>query len=245
MYLTPGAPSGVRVLVVDDDDGARCMVSDLLTRAGYLVTRAVCGSDALDSVAVTRPALILLDANMPGLTGFEVAKELRVRGYRQPVLMVTSYDDTEHIVQGLAAGADDYISKPVDLRILLARVNALLRRGPARTAVSALYLGDTVIDLRLKTARCREMFLDITATEFALLTYLAKHVGETVARADLLRGVWGYNSTIHTRTVDTHMWRLRKKLGDDGEESRWIHTRHGVGYALAPEALNAPVLAGV
>ncbi len=150
--------------MVDDSEIARRVAAQVLTGAGYHVTEAASGGEALENVEESPPSMVLLDVNMPGLNGFEVARELRCRGYRHPVMMLTSYDDTEHIVQGLAVGADDYIAKPFESRVLLARVHALLRRGPPRMAVWSLRFGETVVDLRLKAAHCHGEPVELTCT---------------------------------------------------------------------------------
>lgn len=234
------------ILVVDDDEITRLVSAQALKAAGYEVKAVGSGIEALAEVERWSPALVVLDVSMPGMDGYEVLTELRARSYGRPVLMLTAYGSSEHIVRGLSAGADDYVTKPVDLRVLAARVHALLRRGPTLpTGAGKLYFGETVVDLDLKQAHCAGERVPLTRTEFALLALLARNGTKPTARGEILEGVWGYAADANTRTVETHLWRLRKKLGDEGAEPRWILTRHGLGYLLAPETMNLPVPAGV
>ena len=227
------------ILVVDDDEIARLVSAQALRAAGYEVKAVGSGAEALAEAERWVPALVVLDVSMPGMDGYTVLSELRSRGYGRPVLMLTAYDSSEHIVRGLSAGADDYVTKPVDLRVLAARVHALLRRGPTLpTEAGKLFFGETVIDLDLKQARCAGERVPLTRTEFALLALLARNGTKPTARGEILEGVWGYAADANTRTVETHLWRLRKKLGDDGEKPRWILTRTGLGYVLAAETFN-------
>lgn len=234
------------ILVVDDDEMVRLVTAQTLAAAGYEVNDVGSGAEALAQVESGSPAMIVLDVSMPGMDGHAVVKALRARGYGRPVLMLTSHDSSEHIVRGLSAEADDYVTKPVDLRLLAARVHALLRRGPTLPlGAGKLYFGETVVDLDLKQALCAGERVLLTRTEFALLALLARNGARPATRGEILEGVWGYAADANTRTVETHLWRLRKKLGDEGDEPRWILTRHGLGYVLAPETLSAPALAPV
>jgi DNA-binding response OmpR family regulator len=233
-------------LVVDDDELARLVTVHALTAAGYDVRDVSSGAEALAEVDRWSPSLIVLDVSMPGMDGYAVVEALRARGFGRPVLMLTAHDSSDHVVRGLSAGADDYVIKPVDLRVLAARVHALLRRGPTLpTRTGKLYFGETVVDLDLKRALCGGERVPLTRTEFALLALLARNGAKPTTRGEILEGVWGYAADANTRTVETHLWRLRKKLGDEGDEPRWIRTQHGFGYLLAPETLRAPVLAAV
>jgi DNA-binding response OmpR family regulator len=234
------------ILVVDDDASVRRVTAQTLAAAGYDVKDVGSGAEALDEAERWSPAMVVLDVSMPGMDGYAVVKELRSRGYGRPVLMLPSHDSSEHIVRGLSAGADDYVTKPFDLRVLAARVHALLRRGPTLPmGAGKLYFGDTVVDLDLKQALCAGETVPLTRTEYALLTLLARNGAKPTTRGEILEGVWGYTGEVNTRTVETHLWRLRKKLGDDGEKPHWILTRTGLGYVLALETLNAPALAAV
>jgi DNA-binding response OmpR family regulator len=234
------------ILVVDDDEIARLVTAQTLVAAGYEVREAESGAAALAEVERALPALVVLDVSMPGMDGYAVVEALRARGFGRPVLMLTAHDSSDHIVRGLSAGADDYVTKPVDLRVLVARVHALLRRGPTLpVGTGKLFFGDTVVDLDLKQAQCAGERVALTRTEFALLTLLARNGEKPATRGEILEGVWGYAADANTRTVETHLWRLRKKLGDEGDEPRWILTRHGLGYLLAPETRTPPMLAAV
>jgi len=199
------------ILVVDDDATLRLVTAQTLAAAGYDVKDVGSGAEALHEVERWSPALVVLDVSMPGMDGYAVLTELRTRGYGRPVLLLTAHDSSEHIVRELSAGADDYVTKPVDLRVLAARVHALLRRGPMLpNGVGKLFFGDTVVDLDLKQALCGGETLPLTRTEYALLTLLARNGAKPTARGEILEGVWGYAVDVNTRTVETHLWRLRK-----------------------------------
>lgn len=151
------------------------------------------GRRVLEIVRLETPALVVLDVNMPGMSGFEVAEKLRQDGFLNPVLMITSYGDSENQVRGLAAGADDYLTKRVDLRVLVARVNALFRRGRAQAVPvgRVLRFGEVTVDLARREAQCDGKTVALTRTEFALLELLARDPGRPVTRAELLAGIWG------------------------------------------------------
>lgn len=227
-----------RILVVDDESRTRRMIAKGLTASGFRVLEAADGPAAIEAVARERPALVLLDVDMPGLNGFQTLDTLRRRGYDQLVLMLTSFTDIEHRVRGLTGGADDYLGKPFDLRELLARVQALLRRGRTiETAPRRLQFGDVVVDLTHRSATCGNAPLALTRTEFDLLDLFAHHLGQPVSRELMLDAVWGYTHLPRTRTVETHIWRLRKKLGDRGDAPRWIRHQAGTGYTLTPDVM--------
>lgn len=225
--------ASAKILVVDDDEALRNVFAALLRHAGYRVLEAVDGVEALELWQREAPALVLLDVDMPRLNGWQTLEKIRLRGGRQPVLMLTGLTSVDHRVKGLGAGADDYVGKPCDARELLARVQALLRRTEmAAVSAPVLRLGDNVIDLTARTATAAGQPLALTRTEFALLELLARHAGRPVSRETILDAVWGYTNRPNTRTVETHFWRLRGKLGDRSDEPRWILTVPGAGYRL-------------
>jgi two-component system, OmpR family, response regulator MprA len=224
-----------RILVVDDERPMRASICQCLQAEGYRVLEASDGAQGLEMITKEKPELIVLDVMMPNLTGIEVVAAVRRLGLNTPVLMLTTRNEVPQKVEGLDAGADDYLGKPFDRRELLARVQSLLRRQSAsRTAdaISVLRFGDVVVDLGKRTASSGKTALPLTRTEFALLELLAKHMGTPVARDMILDVVWGYTYFPSTRTVDTHIWRLRKKIGDNGEEPRWLKKVQGEGYVL-------------
>jgi two-component system, OmpR family, response regulator MprA len=222
-----------RILVIDDDATMRASIQHCLHAVGYRVLEAADGAQGLELARAEKPALIVLDVVMPVLGGLETAAELRRLGDTTPILMLTTRQEVPERVGGLMAGADDYLGKPFDRRELLARVHALLRRELRQSQNRrVLHFGPVTIDLEHKTATRGDMPLPLTRTEFALLELLAAHLGSPVSRDLMLDAVWGYTYFPSTRTVDTHIWRLRKKIGDNGETPRWLKKVQGEGYVL-------------
>jgi DNA-binding response OmpR family regulator len=231
-----------RILVVDDEKPMRASVCQCLQSAGYRVLEATDGVEGLEMISKEKPALVVLDVMMPKLTGVEVASEMRRLGLTIPVLMLTTRSEVPQKVEGLSAGADDYLAKPFDKRELLARVQALLRRqnfSETTEAISVLRFGPVEVDLDKRTATRDGTALPLTRTEFALLELLARNMGTPVSRDLILDAVWGYTYFPSTRTVDTHVWRLRKKIGDNGEEPRWLKKAQGEGYVLTSDRQGA------
>lgn len=228
------APGGTaRVLVVEDDVSVRAIVRHCLTAAGYRVLEADAGDKGLALALKEKPALIVLDVALPGLNGDRVAAELRRLGHTVPILMLTTRNGVDDRVDGLIAGADDYLGKPFDRRELLARIHALLRRQTQQTgARRTLRFGDLTVDLAGRAAARGAEPVSLTRTEFSLLDLLARNLGTPVSRELILDAVWGYTYLPTTRTVDTHIYRLRKKLGDNGDEPRWLKKAQGEGYLL-------------
>ncbi len=227
-----------RILIVDDDPQLLFVVRVALERQGYRVFEAPDGKAGLDLALTERPDLLVLDIDMPGLTGIEVCQELRRLHFEAPILMLTGRTLLDDKVTGLNAGADDYLAKPFEPREFLARVQALVRRHHRTTEQPAILVFDQlVIDLRRRAAHQAGKPIEFTKTEFAILELLAKSPGRPVSRETLLDIVWGYTRFPNTRTVDTHVWRLRKKIGDGGDEPRWIKRVHGQGYLLAEDAV--------
>ena len=194
---------------------------------------AVDGAQGVEVALKEKPAMIIIDVMMPRLGGVEAVEEMRRLGINVPVLMLTTRSETPERVKGLMAGADDYLGKPFDRDELLARVHALLRKhGREAPSSRTLRFDDLVVDLEQKTARRGDEEVALTRTEYALLELFAGHLGATVSREQMLDAVWGYTYFPSTRTVDTHIWRLRKKLGDSGENPRWLKRAQGQGYVL-------------
>lgn len=227
-------PASLRILIVEDEAPVRNILTRCLELAGFRVLQGTDGEMGLDTALREMPDLLILDVDLPKLDGVTVCARLRERSFTPPILMLTGKSKVEDRVAGLNAGADDYLGKPFAADEFLARVNALLRRRHhAGKAPAILQIGDTRIDLDEKTATRSAHPLDLTKTEFALLALLAAHAGKPVSRETILNEVWGYTRPPVTRTVDTHIWRLRKKIGDEGESSRWIKQVHGQGYCLS------------
>jgi DNA-binding response OmpR family regulator len=215
-----------------------------LASAGYQVLVARDGLEALTLAAREKPALILLDVDMPGLNGWQTLEQLREREHRPPVIMLTGLTEVDDRVRGLSGGAEDYLCKPCDLRELLARVHTVLRRGePVETGPRLLQFGTVTVDVTNRVATRGGASVELTRTEFEILELFARHPGQLVTRDRMLEVVWGYKKRSNTRTVDTHIWRLRHKLDDNGDEPRWIQTvPAGDGYRMVADA--ATVCAG-
>jgi len=218
------------ILVVDDEPDLLELIDTNLTAAGFNVLTAASGREALRKARELRPQLILLDVMLPELDGLEVCKLLRHDPATRsiPIVMLTARAAEIDRVLGLELGADDYVTKPFSVRELVLRVKKLLNRQPARDADAGhIQFGGLHIDPSRHRAAYRGRALDLTLTEFKLVAILAERRGRVQSREQLLRDVWGYNNLIDTRTVDTHMRRLRAKLGPAG---RLLDTVRGVGY---------------
>lgn len=229
----PPGPSP-RLLIVDDDHQLLFTIRLTLERQGYRVIEAVDGKVGLELALSERPDLVILDLDMPGLNGMEVCRHLRRLHFAAPILMLTGRVLLEAKVAGLYAGADDYLTKPFEPREFLARVNALLRRHQREAQTGLVLELDAVrINLADRSATRLGQPLTLTKTEYAILELLARNRGRPVSREMLLDVVWGYTRYPNTRTVDTHIWRLRKKLEGKSEAPRWIQRVQGEGYRLA------------
>jgi len=224
-----------RILIIEDETPMRTALADLLTAEGYRTLPAADGESGLKRALAEKPDLILLDVMMPKLDGFAVCAELRRLTVDVPVVMLTAKGQIEDRVNGLDAGADDYIVKPFSSEELLARVRAVLRRAERKVkARTTLKLGEIEIDLPRQTATRGRKTVPLTAKEFAMLRLLAEAEGEPVSRERFLDVVWGYGAFPTTRTVDNHIASLRAKLELNPDSPRWIKTVHGVGYKLEP-----------
>jgi len=212
----------------------RRAILHMLTQQGLRVIEAMDGATALRILKEEQPGMAIIDVNMPDLSGLELLGKMRRSGWNAPVLMLSGLGEVEDRLKGLGEGADDYMAKPFDPRELIARVTALLRRRrpEIRASVRRLTWGNLSIDLDANRAERAGKELTLTATEYSILKALANGEGRPVSRDRLLEEVWGYSSTQNTRTVETHIWRLRKKLGDPGDETGWIQNRQGLGYIL-------------
>lgn len=219
-----------KVLVVDDEPEAVELVEFNLKGAGYEVTTASDGAEALNKARRIQPNLIILDVMMPEIDGMEVCKLLRRDPATSgiPIVMLTAKASEVDRVLGLELGADDYVVKPFSPRELVLRVKKLLERGkPVESAKEKMVFDDLVIDVPRHAVFWKGKEIELTATEFKLLVTLAQRKGRVQSRDALLRDVWGYESLIDTRTVDTHMRRLREKLG---LAAKYLDTLRGVGY---------------
>ena len=225
-------PSDPLVLVVEDDPSIAQMMVMRLEASGYRSAVARDGQGALDAVRERRPAVVLLDIGLPGLDGIEVCRRMRAADDWTPVLFVTARDDEVDRVVGLELGADDYITKPFSPREVVARIGSVLRRaghpaGPSDPEVTELVCGVVRLVPEHREVWADEREITLTATEFDLLAHLMTRPGRVYSRDELLRQVWGYDSSAGQRTVDVHVAQVRAKLG----EHDVIRTVRGVGYA--------------
>lgn len=223
------------ILVVEDNDAVALGLVYALQKEGFAVTRAATAAEGLHHAPASD--LITLDVRLPDGNGFDLCRALRAAGARQPILMLTARDETIDKIVGLEIGADDYMTKPYELRELIARIRALLRRsyGPLAGSGSAetLTVGDLVIDLAAQRVRRGDDELSLTATEFRLLTFLARHPNKAHSRDALIDAVWGYEEYVgDPRTVDVHIRNLRQKVEADPAEPQRIVTVRGAGYML-------------
>jgi two-component system response regulator MprA len=201
-----------------------------LAEEGYAVAVAGDGRTGLAMAESNEFDLILLDIMLPGLDGFTIARRLRDGGIHTPILMLTARDAAPDVVRGLDLGADDYLTKPFSFEVLLARIRALLRRGPSAQDVQ-LTAGPLRLDPGAHQVFREGVQIDLTRTEFQLLEFLMRRTGQVVRRATLIEGVWGYDRDVESNTLDAFIRLLRSKLeGDSG--ARLIHTVRGVGYVL-------------
>ena len=218
-----------RVLVVEDDEDIADVLRRSLRQEGHEVRTAGDGEEALTMAAEFVPDLVVLDLGLPRLDGVEVCRRLRADG-DVPILILTARSDTGDRVEGLDAGADDYLVKPFERTELLARMRALLRRRPPRGTAS-LTVGDLVLNPGTREVTRGERVLDLTNREFELLEFLMRNERLVISRERLLEEVWGYDPTSMTNTIDVFISNLRRKL-EEGGEDRILHTKRGAGYVV-------------
>jgi DNA-binding response OmpR family regulator len=219
-----------KVLIVEDEPDMILGLKDNFEFEGYEVLTATDGQAGLEKARKERPDLVVLDVMMPRMSGLEVCKALRSEGFDRPIIMLTARGQEIDKVVGLELGADDYVTKPFSIRELMARVRAVLRRSEGKKRLARYRFGDVDLDFEVYQATKGGESLDLSPREFELLRYLIERKGETVSREQLLEDVWGYESYPSTRTVDTHIAKLRAKIGDSGSEPRFVLTIHGLGY---------------
>jgi len=228
------AMSGRSILVVEDEEAIAEAVRVRLASEGFEVRVAGDGPEALRLAGEERPDLVVLDLMLPGMDGLEVCRELQRESW-VPVLMLTARADEADKVAGLAVGADDYMTKPFSLRELTARVRAILRRMERMRQVQdgePLQRFDLLIDTARRRVTKNDEEVVLTPLEFEILASLARQPGVVMGRDDLMDRVWGYRDYAGGRVVDSHVARIRRKLGDDAAEPSYIRTVHGVGYAF-------------
>jgi len=223
--------SDPRILIIEDEPDLLRGLELNLKAEGYAVLTASRGDTGLDQALRERPELILLDIMLPGMSGLDVCRELRGKGFDAPIIMLTARAEELDRVLGLEIGADDYVTKPFGIRELLARIRVRLRRhAPASNGDAKLRFGDVEVDFDRHEALRGGRRVDLTGKEFEVLRLLARHRGEIVTRDRLLDEVWGYETYPTTRTVDNHILRLRQKLEENPGDPRYILSVYGEGY---------------
>lgn len=228
------SPPARRILVVDDEASLRDLVTTALEFVGYEVHQAVDGLRALAAVPTVAPDLIVLDVNLPGVDGIEVCRRLRADGDRTPIVFLTARGEPGDVVDGLAAGGDDHLAKPFNLRVLVARVEAVLRRADAAAPSTGerLRFADVELDEAAHRVWRGGELVALSPTEFKLLRYLLLNPDIVLSKAQIAEHIWQYDFDGDPNVVETYISYLRKKLG----EPRVIQTVRGVGYALRREA---------
>ena len=221
------------ILVIDDDESLRDTIGVLLEQEGFRAVLVGDGRSGLEHALTIKPDLLLVDLRLPGLNGMEVCKQLRAAGLDTPIIVLSAVGDEIDKVLLLELGADDYIVKPFGTRELTARIRAVLRRtGPER--VRTVTFSEAEIDLEARVVKKKGEEVKFTPAEYNLLTFFLQNPNKPLTRDMILNSVWGYESYPNTRTVDTHVVRLRQKLEPDPNTPRHFLTVHGVGYRFLP-----------
>ena len=217
----------IKVLMVDDESRMRKLVSDFLTRKGYIVIEAGDGEEALDRFYADKDiSLVILDVMMPKMNGWDVCREIR-KNSKVPIIMLTAKSDESSELNGFECGADEYIAKTFSPKILTARVDALIRRSYSIDSSEVTDVGGIIIDKAAHIVKIDGQEIDLSFKEFELLTYFVDNKGLALSREKILNNVWNYDYFGDARTIDTHVKKLRKKLGDKGD---YIKTIWGMGY---------------
>ncbi len=220
-----------KILICDDEPDVVAGLEHTLAEQGYQVLSALNGKEGLQKVLEEAPDFIVLDVMMPEMNGFEVCKELRRRGVKTPVIMLTAKDTEEEKVRGLEAGADDYVTKPFGIRELMARITAVGRRYEGGEEKIRQYsFDDVAVDFDHRTVTRGGETARLSSCEAELLRLLVSRRGEAVSRQTVLTEVWGYEYPPDTRTIDNHVVRIRQKIEDDPRQPEHVLTVHGVGY---------------
>ena len=221
------------VLVIDDDDSLRDTIAVMLEQEGFTTAYAADGRAGLERAFTFKPDLLLIDLRLPGLSGVEVCKQVRSFNTQTPIIVLSALSDEIDKVLLLEIGADDYLVKPFGVRELLARIRAVLRRSADATHKTFLF-GDTEVDLERRVVTRRSQEVKFTLAEYKLLIYFLENPDRALTRDMILNSVWGYDSFPNTRTVDTHVVKLRQKLEPEPNAPRHFLTLHGVGYRFLP-----------
>jgi len=232
------AETAARVLLVEDDEGLAELIAEYLGKNGLEMHWIKRGDVAIEKTHELAPDLLLLDVMLPGLDGFEICRELRARGATLPIMILTARDEDFDRVVGLELGADEFIPKPVQPRVLLAHVRAILRRAGMRerstTNGDTIAFGSLEIDIASRSVRLAGKPVDLTSSEFDLLWLLARHAGKVLSRNDILNKLRSLDYDGSDRSVDCRIYRLRRKLGDLVDSAERIKTIRNVGYLFSP-----------
>ncbi|HWW08729.1 MAG TPA: response regulator transcription factor [Candidatus Acidoferrales bacterium] len=235
------AAAEATVLVIDDDPAMRDILNVLAQQHGFALQFALDGADGLRIAEQSDVDLVLLDLGLPGVTGFDVCRRLRGAGLEVPIIMVSGSTDVVDVVVGLEIGADDYISKPFEIRELAARINAKLRRQ--RTTQSQVRPGrlkfpGLIVDIGRHEVLRDGQAVNLTPTEFDLLALLSASPGRVISRSEMIQKVWGQGADLDLRSVDAHVYRLRRKIEPEGPRPTYIHAVPGIGYRFERRGLN-------
>lgn len=221
-----------KILIIEDESNIRELISYNLINNNYKVLEAEDGLLGLEMSIKEKPDLILLDLMLPGMNGLDICKELRDRGSKIPIIILTAKNEDIDKVMGLEFGADDYMTKPFSVHELMARIKAVLRRAELRNDVKYITKGALTINIERHEVLVDGKTIELSLKEFDLLKTLAEHKGMVMTRDQLLDKIWGIDYDGENRTVDVHIRYLRKKLGDEESESKYIQTIRGMGYKM-------------
>jgi DNA-binding response OmpR family regulator len=235
----PSSTTSATILTIEDEPQLLALLDRLLSEQGFVVRGAATGTAGLHLALDTAPDLVVLDVGLPDRSGFEIAAELRRRGVRVPILMLTARDTVHDKVEGLGAGADDYLAKPFDASELVARVRALLRRASLREDDLRVRAVDLELDTVARRVTRGGTEIALTATEYALLEYLMRNAGRELSRETIAAHVWKQPLEPESNIVDVYITYLRKKLDVEGRP-KLLHTVRGVGYVLRAEPDGPP-----
>ena len=219
-----------RILVIEDEPGIRLAIKDELEFEGFDVLIADDGPSGLAAIVNAHPDLVVLDIMLPGRNGFQICEDVRAQGIRTPIIVITARNQESDKVRGLELGADDYVTKPLSLAELLARIRAVLRRTGRGDDRDIVEVPPIRIDFRRHLAFKNGVELQLTDTEFQILAVLLRRAGEVITRDEFLKQIWGEEVYVTHRTVDTHVAALRKKIEDDLDRPSYILSVRNVGY---------------
>ena len=224
---------GTPILIIEDDATLLRGLSDNFSTAGYAVSTAIDGKAGLAAVLSQRPDLVVLDIMLPSINGFDLCRRIRDEKLTMPVLMLTAKGQEDEIIRGLAAGADDYVTKPFGIRELLARVNNLLRRSSANKATKVEF-GDVILDRDAHTLHVQQKRVTLTTKEYRLLELFVLNPYRALTRTEIMNRVWGRSVIVSGRSVDRCVATLRGKIEPDTSRPQFIHTIRDVGYRFEP-----------